>query len=113
MADLLDICIVSTTCAGEAEAVRLARVVLEAQLAACVQILPIRSLYLWQDEIRDESEWLLQMKARRCDWEALEKAICDAHSYDVPEILGVDVAAAHAPYLAWVNSIAEKRERGD
>jgi len=93
---------VMTTCAGEAEARRLVEAVLAPRLAACVQVMPIRSFYVWQGETRDEPEYLLLIKARVQDWEALSQAIRAAHSYETPEIARLDIAAGDAAYLAWI-----------
>ncbi|HUZ67806.1 MAG TPA: divalent-cation tolerance protein CutA [Beijerinckiaceae bacterium] len=95
-------CLVTTTCETEASARSLATILLTAHLAACVQIMPVRSLYSWQGELRDEAEALLLIKAKSADWPALEAAIRAAHSYEVPEILAFEIAAGHAPYLAWI-----------
>ena len=97
-----DVCVVTTSCANEGDARRLGRALIEARLAACVQILPIRSLYAWRGEICDEPEVLLLIKARRTDWSALEAAIRAGHTYETPEILAFDLLAGHAPYLDWL-----------
>jgi periplasmic divalent cation tolerance protein len=97
-----EVIVVSTACGAQEEAARIARALVDARLAACVQILPIRSVYRWQGEVRDEPEWLLLIKARRADWPSLESAIRAAHSYQTPEILALDAAAGHAPYLDWI-----------
>ena len=94
-------CIVVTTIDSEAGAKELARAALAARLAACVQIAPIRSLYEWNGELRDEPELLVQMKARVEDFGALVAAIRAAHPYEVPEILRLDIAAGDADYLDW------------
>ena len=73
-------CVVETTIDSEAGAKELARAPLAAKLAACVQIFPIRSLYEWNGEPRDEPELLVQMKARVEDYDALAAAIRAASS---------------------------------
>ncbi len=93
--------ILVTTIDDEEKARALARAALSAKLAACVQIHPIRSCYVWQDEMRDEPEFLLQMKARGEDCPALAELVRRLHSYETPEILRVDVAEADPDYLAW------------
>jgi len=93
--------ILVTTVGDEEEARSLARAALTAKLAACVQIHPIRSCYVWKGETRDEPEFLLHMKARGEDYRALAELVRRLHSYDTPEILRVDVAEADLDYLAW------------
>ncbi|MBI1980639.1 MAG: divalent-cation tolerance protein CutA [Methylocystis sp.] len=93
--------IIVTTIDDEEKARALARAALSAKLAACVQIHPIRSCYVWKDEMREEPEFLLHMKARGEDCPALAELVRRLHSYETPEILRVDVAEADPDYLAW------------
>jgi periplasmic divalent cation tolerance protein len=93
--------ILVTTVDDEEQAGALARAALSARLAACVQIHPIRSCYVWNGEMREQPEFLLHMKARREDYCALAELIRRLHSYETPEILRVDVAEADPDYLAW------------
>jgi periplasmic divalent cation tolerance protein len=95
-------CVVVTTIDSETKAEEIARAALAAKLAACVQILPIRSLYEWNGELRDEPELLVQLKARDEDYDALAAAIRALHPYDVPEILRFAIAAGEPAYLDWV-----------
>ncbi len=100
-----DFCVVQTTCANEEASRALAQAVLEARLAACVQMWPIRSLYLWQGKVADEPEMLVQFKARSSDFEALAAKITALHSYDVPEIICLDIAEGSAAYLKWIEDV--------
>jgi periplasmic divalent cation tolerance protein len=95
-------CVVVTTIDSETKATEIARAALAAKLAACAQILPIRSLYEWNGELRDETELLVQMKARVEDYDALAATIRALHPYEVPEILRLDIAAGDPAYLDWV-----------
>lgn len=96
--------------APDSEAPALARAVVERRLAACVNILPkVRSIYVWEGAVQDEAESLMMIKTTRTRFEALRSAIVALHSYAVPEVIAVPVAAAHAPYSAWVaERVAEK-----
>jgi len=96
------VCIVMTTAGTEDEADRLAEAIVEARLAACVQIQRVRSVYRWQGEIRREPEWLLMAKTRTGCYAALEAFIRQRHSYDVPEIVQVPITAGSADYLQWL-----------
>ncbi|WP_292531129.1 divalent-cation tolerance protein CutA [Methylocystis sp.] len=93
--------ILVTTTDDEEQARALARGALAAKLAACVQIHPIQSCYVWKGEMREEPEFLLHMKARAQDYPALAALVRRLHSYETPEILRVDVAEADQDYLAW------------
>lgn len=95
---------VMTTTAAQADAERIARAVLEARLAACVQIIgPLTSLYWWQGQIEQAGEWLCLIKTRADVFTELEKTIRSLHPYDVPEIVALPVTAGSADYLAWLN----------
>ena len=77
--------IVLTTEADGARAESLAAALLERRLVACVALMPVRSLYRWQGRIeRSEEVQLLLKTAPEC-LPALEKAVRDLHSYEVPE----------------------------
>ncbi len=95
--------IVITTTDNDESARAIAHAALAARLAACVQIVPIRSHYVWKDELREESEFLLQMKTRTENYQKLAALIRSAHHYEVPEILRVDIAEGDRAYLDWVD----------
>jgi len=94
---------VFTTAPSREEAARIARMLVEERLAACVQVLgPITSTYRWQGGIETSQEWLCVAKSSKGLYAEVEQAIRRAHSYQVPEILAVEVAAGSADYLAWL-----------
>lgn len=100
--------ILVTTVDDEEQALALARTALSARLAACVQIMPIRSCYVWKGEMREETEFLLHMKARGEDYPALAELVRRLHSYETPEILRVDVAEASPDYLDWMREATRR-----
>ncbi len=82
---------------------RLARGLVEAELAACVNAVgPVRSIYRWQGAVQDDREVLLVIKTRRDRYAALEAAIRANHPYEEPEVIALPIAAGSASYLAWV-----------
>jgi len=95
---------VLTTAGSEAEAGRIAALLVERRLAACVQVVgPIASRYRWQGEVEEEREWQCLAKTARAAYEAVEAAIREVHSYDQPEIIATPVVAGSAGYLAWID----------
>lgn len=82
---------------------------LSQKLAACVQVMPIRSHYVWQGVLREESEEMLFIKSRAEDYPAIEAAIRAVHDYDTPEILRFDVAAGEPSYLDWIGEMTARR----
>lgn len=105
--------LVLTTCPDAAVAETLATTLVDAGLAACVNILPgIRSIYQWQGRRETGAEWLLLIKTRAALYDALERAIAGAHPYELPEILAVPVKNGLAGYLAWIDETTSGAARG-
>jgi periplasmic divalent cation tolerance protein len=95
---------VVTTTATKSDAQAIATAVVGKRLAACAQIIgPITSTYWWQGNIETAEEWLCIMKSRQDLYDELEKAIRQAHPYDVPEILAVPVVQGSQDYLEWMD----------
>lgn len=95
-------CLVMTTTATEDEAAALARAIVQARLAACVQLQAIRSFYSWKGAACEEPECLLLIKTRAALFPALAEFIRAHHRYEVPEIVQLPIAAGSAAYLGWV-----------
>lgn len=110
MSQDIRLCVVATTIDSEAGAQKIARAALAARLAACAQIFPVRSLYSWRGELRDDAEYVVQLKARAQDYDALAAMIRAQHSYEVPEILRFDIAAGDPAYLAWAAAATTARK---
>ncbi len=97
-----------TTVPDMATAQALARTLVDARLAACVNILPaVHSVYRWQGAVEEASEVTLLIKTTRQRYQQLQPAIVAAHPYDVPEVIGWPLLAGHAPYLHWVATETE------
>lgn len=102
---MTDKIVVLSTCASEEEAARIARELVGARLAACVNVLPgVRSVYWWQGAVEDSAECLLVIKSSRAHFERLRAALESAHSYEVPEIVALPVVDGSAKYLDWLQS---------
>ena len=95
--------LVITNLPDNASAERLARALVEARLAACVNILaPCRSVYRWQGRVETADEVPLLIKTCAARYAELEAAIRARHPYDVPEIVACDLARGLPEYFAWV-----------
>ena len=80
-----------------------ARTLVEARLAACVNLLPaVHSIYRWQGQIEEATEITLLIKTTSQQIDSLQKAIVKLHPYDVPEIIATPIVAGYAPYLQWI-----------
>ena len=85
------------------QAHRLATLLVEQKLAACVNILaPCRSVYRWQGKLEDALEVPLLIKTRAERYAELEAAILAHHPYELPEIIAVPVERGLSGYLDWV-----------
>ncbi len=97
--------VVLTTVADTEEAEVLARKIVEAKLAACVQVLPPgKSFYFWENQIKADSEHLLLIKTLAAKFDELERFIKTNHSYDVPEIVALVSERVSESYLGWIKS---------
>lgn len=102
MADYIHV-ITTTKQKGDAE--RIARTLVEARLAACVQILgPITSIYWWKENIENGEEWLCLIKSRKDLFTELEKAIKEIHPYQIPEIIAIPIITGSRNYLKWLSN---------
>ncbi len=93
-----------TTTTDDREALeKIGRHLLEKRLIACIQIVgPIRSLYWWKGIMEETSEWLGIMKSRKSLYKQVEEQIRNLHTYEVPEIVAVEVSTMLASYCDWV-----------
>ena len=99
----MDIRLVITNCPDEETANRIALAVVEAKLAACVNILPrVQSIYRWQGAVETAGEVPVLMKTTVARYAELEAAIRARHPYELPEIVAVPVEHGLPAYLDWV-----------
>jgi periplasmic divalent cation tolerance protein len=96
--------IVLTTAPNIEEAEGLAEKIVEAKLAACVQVLPgMKSFYFWKGAVQKAPEHLLLIKTLPEKYELLQLFILENHSYDVPEIVALNASEVSETYLDWLN----------
>ena len=95
-------CVVTTALGTENEAESLAAALVEAGLAACVQVMHVRSFYRWDGELRREPEWVLLIKTRSARFAEVDAFIRGRHSYDLPEVLQLPVSGGSPDYLRWL-----------
>ncbi|HXP68987.1 MAG TPA: divalent-cation tolerance protein CutA [Candidatus Dormibacteraeota bacterium] len=110
---MTDKLVVLVTCRSAKEADRIARSLVETRLAACGNILrsPVLSIYRWKEKIESAKEVLLVIKTSRRRFPALQAAIKRLHSYEVPEIIALPIAAGSRAYLLWLaESLAAKKK---
>ena len=82
---------------------RIAHVVVEENLAACVNLgAPMLSIYSWKGQIEGAEEVPMWFKTTRARMDALIASISRQHPYEVPEVIALPVLGGSAPYCAWV-----------
>ena len=98
-----DLIVVLCTAPDDATAASLAKGLVEARLAACVNAVPgVVSTYRWQGAIETDSEVQLLIKTRRERFDEVAAWLTEHHPYDVPEIVGVEVGSVSGAYGDWL-----------
>jgi len=95
--------LVLSTAGSEEEARKIARHLVENQLAACVNIVPrIESIYRWQGKVETSREWLLLIKTSAERFPEVRDAIRELHSYELPECIAINIEDGSLEYLQWL-----------
>src|SRR5919108_4385154 len=95
--------LVLTNLPDRATAERLADLLIEQQLAACINILaPCRSVYRWKGAVQHDEEHPMLIKTTAERYAALERALREGHPYELPEIIAVPIERGLPAYLQWV-----------
>jgi periplasmic divalent cation tolerance protein len=88
--------------AGDA-AEKVAHQIVSERLAACVNVVTgVQSVYRWKGVVQKDDEKLLVIKTTVDRFATLKVRLIELHSYDTPEIIALEVAQGHIPYLDWV-----------
>lgn len=95
---------VYTTVANADDATRIAQSAIERQLAACVQIAAVESVYRWDGIVQQESELQLMFKTTAAHYERLQAMILELHPYELPAVYALPVEQASPAYASWVKA---------
>ncbi len=97
--------VVLVTCGSAKEARKIARALVEHSIAACANILssPVHSVYRWKGTIESAKEFLLIIKTTKARFPKLKSEVKRLHTYDVPEIIALPIAAGASNYLTWIS----------
>jgi len=100
--------IILTTVAKKSDATRLAKILIQKSLAACVTTLPQgESRYIWKGKVCVDKEYVLLIKTSARVFTRLKKALEKDHPYDCPEIVGVRCDKISKPYGDWIKSLVQ------
>ena len=95
--------VVLVTCPNAVVARRIARVLVQKNLAACVNIVSsVESIFLWEAKLERSKEQLLIIKTTKACFNVLRQAIIKLHPYDIPEVIALPIVQGHSPYLQWI-----------
>ena len=94
--------IIQTTTSSEEEAKKIAKILIQDKLAACVQLKDIESLYNWDGKLCCERETLLSIKTKKELFSKVKSKILELHSYDTPEIIELDISNISEDYLKFI-----------
>jgi len=97
--------LVMTTTNSKENANAITKALLEKKLAACIQIQPIESHYVWKGEIQQDQEFLLLIKSKATLYKKIENCILQQHAYETPEIIQVPIEKGSNPYLNWITQV--------
>jgi periplasmic divalent cation tolerance protein len=101
----MDIIICLVTCPSKEVGQALAKQIVGAKLAACVNILPgVQSVYAWEDSLCVDEEVLLVIKSTQGLIARLQKAILENHPYDTPEFVVLPADYVSERYASWVRA---------
>jgi periplasmic divalent cation tolerance protein len=105
--------IVLVTVESLREARRIANSLVKKKLAACVNIVlsPVTSIYRWKEKVEVAHEYFLVIKTTTRGYPALEKEIARLHSYEVPEIIALPIAAGLPEYLKWLHASVDRSSK--
>jgi periplasmic divalent cation tolerance protein len=98
-----EFCVLFCT-ASEDESEKIAKLLVEERLVACVNITEVKSYYRWEGEFCEDNEALLIMKTEKSMVNRVIKRIKDVHSYEVPEIIALPIVAGYDKYLEWIEA---------
>lgn len=94
-----------TTTPSRDDGARLARILVEEKLAACVQLMPIDSFFHWKGKTQEEKETLLLVKTRTALFDTAIARIKALHRYEVPEIVAMPFSAGADVYFQWMGDV--------
>ena len=95
--------LILSTCPNRESAEKIAKLLVEGRLAACVQRFPIESTYVWKDEVVHGAEIALLIKSKSDLFDEIAATIRAHHEYELPEIIQLPITDGLPNYLQWID----------
>jgi periplasmic divalent cation tolerance protein len=95
---------IETTCPSLASAKKLAKILLNEKLVACIQFQSISSIYYWQGKVENSKEILVNIKTKSDFFKKISKIIKKNHSYETPQIIAKKIDFLSEDYAKWLSS---------
>ncbi|KJY76319.1 divalent-cation tolerance protein CutA [Vibrio nigripulchritudo] len=99
-----EFCVVLTTVNDNETKRGIVSTLLTEKLAACIQVLPIESYYLWEEKVCEDGEQLLVIKTQSARYHHVEEVIKKLHNYEVPQVVQLPISSGLSEYLDWIKS---------
>ena len=94
--------IICTTTDSKNIAENISKEVINSKLSPCAQIINnIKSYYIWNNELKNQREYLIQIKTKSSNLDLIKNIILDNHNYDIPEIISYDMNIENDSYKDW------------
>lgn len=107
-----DLIVIVTSVGTEDQALDLAHALIRNRQAACVNLLPnVHSIYRWKGRVCDDTEYLLMIKTRASEFEAVRKTIQAINTYELPEVLAYRVDESSDTFAAWISKMTERPKK--
>lgn len=106
-----DYIIILTTIASNQKAEQIASKLVKLNLAACIQIDKVRSIYFWKNDICKSSEYRLMIKTISTNYQNIENVIRQLSDYDNPQIIQLKMSAGSNEYLNWISKSCKKQNQ--
>lgn len=111
---MTDKVVIMVTAASRRECRKIAKHLVEAQLAACVNITAqIESIYRWEGKLADDKEYVMLIKSTRELFPEIKAEISRIHSYHTPEIICLPIIDGSRNYLQWVSDSVKQAQAAE
>ena len=77
--------------------------IVKKKLCACINLIKVRSLYVWKNKLEDQQEFMALFKTTKLSAEKLKSEIKKIHPYEVPEIIEIKMNDVYKTYMSWIS----------